>query len=795
MTFVRFQAPRTLIVAGRRIFLSFCCVLALTGALAREAHAGLIGAFQNFSLTNSTFANGHAETFDGGLSLLFTGPNDGSGAPGTTDLTMVVQSSGMFRFDYLYSSLDLPGYDFAGYLLSGNFFWLADSDGQSGTVSLPVFGGEIVGFRIGSQDNTGEPGVMTITNFSSPASAAPEPRVFSLVLLAIALGIVVRRPWRPVHIVRIRGGIWIVAAAAFCAALPLTAQVPVEYTGTNVTGSLAFARVVNLSQQALLTLQKAGVRQGPVRVEPRPKVPPPQLRPPVSHGVLGASPLAGTSPLASVPMRSLTLAAVSGVLGFNALSHADQRNANNGNQFSIEPPNPSIAASNDYVLQGVNDAVQVYLPSGVPVLPAPVSSNQVYGLAPAIDRNTGVNGVYLTDMRVYFDQGMSRWFIVQRSQDNDVAGNPLITSHLYVAVSKTADPTGDYNIYVMETTNQGHIGCPCIADYPQPGSDQYGFHIAFNEFNSNTVAYVDAAILTLSKAALVNGAPAPTAYRFLLPYNTGYEFAIQPAATPPGAANFVASGGLEFFASTLSRSAFNGGVALWAMRNTSSMATSSPNPILSQIVISTLSYTFPDVANQRPGPLPYGWSLIPTGQLAFLDGGDCRVQSLSYASGRLYLTFPTAITDETGRFGVGGAYVVLSPTFRNGVLAGSVLNQGYLLLNGNHLLRPAIAVNAQGRGVIAATLVGSSRYPSAALIPFDTFSTPLALQVAGEGALPEDGFSGYPDGGGAGIARWGDYNTAVATSDGAIWMVAEYIGNYPRTEFANWNTYVMRRQP
>ena len=97
--------------------------------------------------------------------------------------------------------------------------------------------------------------------------------------------------------------------------------------------------------------------------------------------------------------------------------------------------------------------------------------------------------------------------------------------------------------------------------------------------------------------------------------------------------------------------------------------------------------------------------------------------------------------------------------------------------------------------MIAATLVGSSRYPSAALIPFDTFSTPLALQVVGEGALPEDGFSGYPDGGGAGIARWGDYNTAVATSDGAIWMVAEYIGNYPRTEFANWNTYVMRKQP
>jgi hypothetical protein len=257
----------------------------------------------------------------------------------------------------------------------------------------------------------------------------------------------------------------------------------------------------------------------------------------------------------------------------------------------------------------------------------------------------------------------------------------------------------------------------------------------------------------------------------------------------------VASGGLEYFVSTLSQVAFNGGVALWAMRNTSSMATPSPNPILSRVVIPTVPYGAPDVANQRLGPLPYGSSLSPPGQLEFLDGGDSRVQALSYAGGRLYLTFPTAVTDETGRSVVGGVYIVLSPTYRNGVLAGSVLSQGYLLVNGNHVLRPAIAVNAQGRGAIAATLVGSAWYPSAALIPFDNLSTPLALQVAGAGTLPEDGFSGYPDGGGGGVARWGDYSSAVATSDGAIWMVAQYIGNFVRTDFANWNTFVMRKQP
>ncbi len=793
MRSVPFQAPSKPIPTVRRISLIFCCALTLAGTFAREAQAGLIGAFQNFTLTNSTLANGYAESFDDGTALLFTGPHDGSGEYGTTDLTTVVYSSGLFQFDYVYSSLDNPGFDFAGYLLNGRFIWLADTTGQSGTVSLPMLGGETAGFRIGSADNLGEPGVMTITNFSAPdLDPIPEPGCFSLVLIVMALGIASRVSWRFLPIARIRGGIWIALAAAVFVALPLPAQPAAEYTGTNITGSFLLTRVVNLRQQALmLKTSKARSATGVASAskELLPKVLPKRLRPPVSSSAFTFSSLSATT------MKGLTVTGASGSSGFNALSHADQRLANNGNQFSVEPPNPSIAASNDFVLEGVNNAVQVYLPSGVPVLPAAVSTNQVFGLAPAIDRITGVNGVYPTDMRVYFDQGINRWFILQRSQDHDVLGNPLNMSHLYAAVSQTADPAGDYNIYSMDTTNQAHIGCPCIADYPQLGSDQYGVHIAWNEFNTYSHAFVDAAVLTLSKAALGTGVAQPTAYQFLLPFTTGYEFAIQPAATPPGASNFVASGGIEYFVSTLSRFAYSGGVALWAMRNTSSMATPSPNPILSRMVIPTLSYTFPDVASQRPGPLPYGWSLIPTGELAFLDGGDCRVQSLSYASGRLYLTFPTGIVDETGHYGVGGAYVVLSPTVRNGVLAGSVLNQGYLLVNSNHLLRPAIAVNAQGRGAIAATLVGADWYPSAALIPFDTFSTPTAIQVAGTGTLPEDGFTGYPDGGGFGIARWGDYSSAVATSDGAIWMVAEYIGNYPRTEFANWNTYVMRKQP
>src|SRR6185503_12392372 len=146
---------------------------------------------------------------------------------------------------------------------------------------------------------------------------------------------------------------------------------------------------------------------------------------------------------------------------------------------------------------------------------------------------------------------------------------------------------------------------------------------------------------------------------------------------------------------------------------------------------------------------------------------------------------------------VGGAYFILSPTFRGGVLSSSVLRQDYLLVKNNHLLRTAVAVNANGRGAVVFTLVGPDYYPSAAILPIDTFSTASTIQVTALGSFPEDGFTGYPDAGFVqqGVARWGDYSTAVAGSDGSIWMTTEYIPDVARTELANWGTFITRYRP
>jgi hypothetical protein len=780
----------------------WACRSAFLAALFCAATPGAFAAFvneyalSNFSLSNLN-ADGSVSLLPGG-SLVITGGNNGSGLFGVTDVTIVSASAGAVSFDYAYSSLDFPGFDFAAYLLGGpsayntstSFTQFADSDGMAGSISFPVNQGQVFGFRVATDDNTNEPGIVTISNFVAPASAVPEPGTFPMIVGGAVLLVFGRI--KPATFRLRRSAVGRVCLISLAAGVFMSAQLfgqpQSSYTGSNITGKMTLSRVVNALQLAQPTVTAGASALYP---ELTPKAPAKHTHPPVSLSLRALS----SSSAVSLPVN------LSSGFGFNGLSHLEQRQANNGNQFSVEPPSPSIAVGNGFVLEGVNNAFRVYNVSGSPLLQKVLSTNELFGLPPAIDRVTGINGVYPTDMRVFFDGSIQRWFILQRAQDNDIFGNPLDQSHLYLAVSQSADPTGNYYIYTMDTTDSENPGCPCVADYPQIGADQYGFYISSNEFNTFSAQFVNAAILGISKTSLAAGASSPGLFRFVLPLATGFEFAIQPATTPAfpaapsqpaGASYFLASGGVEFFVSSQASSSVDNNLAVWAMGNTGSLGSGSPNLSLTRTTVPVLTYTFPDVATQRPGPLPYGSSLFPPGTLSFLDGGDPRVLSVSYSGGRIYATLATQVRDESGRLLVGGAYVIMSPSLRSGVLMSSVLRQGYLMVSNNHVLRPSIAVNAQGRGAIAFTLSGPDYYPSLAFVPIDTFSTGAAVQVAAPGALPEDGFTGYPGGFGPGVARWGDYSAAVISNDGSVWMTAEYIPNTVRTEFANWGTFLTR---
>lgn len=173
MTHARLQKQPTVI--KRLLKFSVWCALGFSLVLPSRLEAGFVRDYglSRFTLINFN-ADGTAVTPDNGLSLILTGGNNGSYEPGSTSFTIAAAGNGWVKFDYLYTSLDEPFYDYAGYLVGTQFVWLADIAGQSGTALFPVLAGQTFGFVVGTEDNTFEPGVLRILNFDAPASV-PEP--------------------------------------------------------------------------------------------------------------------------------------------------------------------------------------------------------------------------------------------------------------------------------------------------------------------------------------------------------------------------------------------------------------------------------------------------------------------------------------------------------------------------------------------------------------------------------------------------------------------------------------------
>jgi hypothetical protein len=63
---------------------------------------------------------------------------------------------------------------------------------------------------------------------------------------------------------------------------------------------------------------------------------------------------------------------------FNGLTHRDQRLANGGNQFSLEPPDQGLCVGNGFILETVNDVLRVYSTSGS-ALTNPIDLNTFLG--------------------------------------------------------------------------------------------------------------------------------------------------------------------------------------------------------------------------------------------------------------------------------------------------------------------------------------------------------------------------------------------------------------------------------
>ncbi|MFL5375566.1 MAG: hypothetical protein ACJ78T_16345 [Myxococcales bacterium] len=476
-----------------------------------------------------------------------------------------------------------------------------------------------------------------------------------------------------------------------------------------------------------------------------------------------------------------------GFSGFSGITHLDQRNAGTGNfantQFSLEPPDQGLCVGNGFVLDAVNTAFSIFDTNGK-VLQGPVALNQFFHLAPEVIRTPPVRfGDFTSDPRCVFDAATNRWFQILLQLDVDpVTGDFTGPTSLLIATSKTGDPTGDWTISRIDTTNHGTT-CPCFGDQPLIGMNRDGFFLSTNAFSLVTGGFVGVQLYAISKAALVNGSANTAVHISDLSTPPGLPFSVQPAVTAQrdGSGNPAT----EFFANIFDiRQQFQNKLAVWALRGTDTLSAASPRLDLTSTVIETEVFTRAPPATQKQ----------PAGAPSFrLDTGGTRLQQVTFAQGRLWTALTTGVRspgETTTRAGV--AFFIIKAESGGGGVNARIDNQGYVAVANANASYPAVAVNHKGQALIGFALSGPGLFPSTAYTQLDARGNAGAVHVAGIGTAPDDGFTGKD---GTGVGRWGDYSFATTDENGAFWVATEFIPDAPRNASANWGTFVTRVVP
>jgi hypothetical protein len=526
---------------------------------------------------------------------------------------------------------------------------------------------------------------------------------------------------------------------------------------------------------------------------------------------------------------------------FLGLDGFDQRFANNGNQFSVEPPDQALCANGTYVLEAVNDVLRVYHPNGT-TASAVTDLNTFFNYAPAINRTTLRFGPFVTDPTCLFDQGSQRWFVTVLTLDTDPATGAFTeTNHIDIAVSKTANPLNGFRIYRLRVDSTGgntgprHSGCPCVGDYPHIAADKFGFTVTTNEypfddspgrFGNN---FNGAQIYVFDKQALANGASSVNVVQFQrteLRRGTTVVpgFTLAPAQVPDSAYATANNGTQYLLSSNAGEEAqpttFTGqsdDIGVYSITNTQSIHTTHPALHLNGKLRPAERYVNPPLATQKIGPTPqanfcsrvdcYGDGI---GQFAEgpIATNDSRMLQVYFAHGTLYGGLTTGV-QVSGQFLAGIAWFLVNPGTDPDNSA--VAHQGYIAVANHHVMFPAVAAASGGNGAMVYTLSGPNRFPTAAYSLVTPNGVTGGVNIGANGVGPQDGFSEYAPEGGPGTPprpRWGDYSAAVPVGS-TIWLATEYIAQsctFPqyqvdqtcgntRAPLINWATRIMAVNP
>jgi hypothetical protein len=479
----------------------------------------------------------------------------------------------------------------------------------------------------------------------------------------------------------------------------------------------------------------------------------------------------------------------------------------------------------------VNTVIRVKDTAGVN-LTGVVDLNSFYGYPAQLNRTTGAFGPFLTDPVCLFVPSIDRWvqlvLTIDQISTGPLAGAFLGTNHLDLAISNTSDPTGSWTIYPIAAQNDGtqgtpDNGCPTpdpaaapgatnpraeIGDYPHLGMDANGIYISTNGYCLFSSQYNGAQLYAIGLEQLADES-LPSSITFQHFANTRLAgspgFTVWPATSFPGE-HSTEAGGTEYFLSTIAGDGTETGnptgtakrIGLWALTNTSSLNSPTPNVQLTNRLVSSEPYTFPPTSDQRPGPTPLRDCIndtsLPTPfgpgcwQVFFVeepdhdevisrpDSLDGRMQQVWFVNGNLWGAAGTGVS-VGGETKAGIAWFKVLPRINGvGKVEGAIDKQGYIALADNNLTMPALAMLPSGEGALAFSVLGEDFFPSAGYVSIDEAGSVSPVHIAAAGLGPDDGFTSYKAFvGDPPRTRWGDYG--AAWTDGSdIWIASEYIG-------------------
>lgn len=351
------------------------------------------------------------------------------------------------------------------------------------------------------------------------------------------------------------------------------------------------------------------------------------------------------------------------------------------------------------------------------------------------------------DPRLVYDRRSGRWFATAMEFGSS-SGNPT-NNHILLAVSRTSDPTGTWDKYLLTVGVTGDF-----TDYSTLGIDDNGVYIAARYFPRSSGNQNRAKLFALPKASLIATPP-----------SLGATYAVDNVtdmwSTPQPAVNLDGSGGGRAWFVSSSTTAFGN-----VNYRTVTWSGGVPSISASASALSTPSY-----ANLGPDAPSSGAALAA-------DTGDDRLKMAMLRGNRLWAARNIGV-DSSGagvtadRCAAEWLEISVANAVPTLVQSGRVFDSAPS--SPRHYFYPGVAVNGQGHAALGFSGSRSTEFISAytcgrlASDPLNTMQAILQTKI---------GEQSYSVTFGGSSNRWGDYSylSVDPADDQTIWSFQEYAG-------------------